>query len=122
MSEQQGPPDPMPEQQGPRPIPTVADVVTRHVPENAPAPWAEPVTVDLNALVADLIAREDQIGDFLRVAGSQLAVYPELVAKVLADAGLGTPVDADTKALLDQQFVDRVNWLNEMFRRQQGGG
>jgi hypothetical protein len=85
-------------------IPTVKDVVESH--EGA----------DKDALIAALIEREDQIADHLRVAGAQLGTFPEFVAKVLADTGLGTPVDAETKMLLNRQFTERLAWLQEQFR------
>jgi hypothetical protein len=60
-----------------------------------------------------LIRREDMIADNLRLAATQLGTFPELVAKVMADVGLGTPVDDDTKVMLDQQFVARIVWLQQ---------
>lgn len=94
------------------PIPTVAETVERARDEDAGSE---------RHLIECLIAREDRIADALRVAGSQLGTYPELVAKVLADVGLGSPVDEQTKALLDKQFTERVQWINEQIRRQGGG-
>lgn len=93
--------------------PTVAEVVTRHLNDSDSEPARD-------ALVADLIEREDLIADQLRVAGSQLGTFPELVAKVLADVGLGTPVSEEQMVYLNQQFTARVAWLQEQFR-QHGG-
>jgi hypothetical protein len=107
---------PEPEQPQEFSIPTVADVVARHFDES------EDEENRAQRLIDALIEREDRIADALRIAGTNLGTFPELVAKVLADVGLGSPVDAETKALLDMQFVQRVNWLNEQFRRNQGGG
>jgi hypothetical protein len=102
----------MSEQVGEGPIPTVAEVVEQARDEDAGSD---------RHLIECLIAREDRIADALRIAGTQLGTYPELVAKVLADVGLGTPVSAEVKAMLDMQFIARINWLNEQIRRQQGG-
>jgi hypothetical protein len=66
-----------------------------------------------------LVQREDMMADNLRLAATQLGTFPELVAKVLADVGLGTPVDDTTKTMLDQQFVARIAWLQQQMRGDQ---
>lgn len=73
-------------------------------------------------LEAALLAREDAIADALRLAGAQLGAMPEFVAETLCQVGLGTQPDDETRALIHQQFVARMAWLQEEFRRQQGGG
>lgn len=67
-------------------------------------------------MIADLIQREDLIADMLRLAGSQLGTFPEFVAKVLADVGLGTPVTPEIQEHLNKQFAARMEWLQEQFR------
>lgn len=68
------------------------------------------------ALEKDLTQREDLIADMLRVAGAQLGTFPEFVAKVLMDVGLGTPVEPDVQQHLNTQFASRMEWLQEQFR------
>jgi hypothetical protein len=89
-------------------LPTVREVVDKH----------RNLIGDTVAeqLIAYLINREDLIADVLRVAGSQLGTFPEFVAKVLADAGLGTPVSPEQQEYLNQQFSNRLAWLQEQFR------
>ena len=70
-------------------------------------------------MIADLIAREDMLADGLRMAGSQLGTFPEFVAKVLADIGLGTPVEPEVQQHLNAQFAARLEWLQQQFRDNQ---
>lgn len=69
-------------------------------------------------LIRDLIHREDLIADMLRTAGAQLGTFPEFVAKVLADVGLGEPVTPEHHQYLNQQFAARLAWLQDQFRNQ----
>jgi hypothetical protein len=94
-------------EQGPR---TVKGVVDRH----------RNIIGDQIAdeLIRDLIHREDMIADMLRTAGTQLGAFPEFVAKVLADAGLGEPVTPEHHEYLNRQFALRLAWLQEQFRNQ----
>jgi hypothetical protein len=72
-------------------------------------------------LEAALLEREDGIADQLRLMGAQLGAMPEFVAKALLDVGLGTPPDEETRAFIERGFTTRLEWLQEQFRRQQGG-
>lgn len=89
-------------------VPTVREVVDRH----------RNLIGDTVAeqLITDLLAREDAVADMLRMAGSQLGTFPEFVAKVLADVGLGTPIDAEQHQYLNSQFAARLEWLQQQFR------
>lgn len=89
-------------------LPTVREVVDKH--RNL---IGETVA---EQLITDLTQREDLIGDMLRQAGTQLGTFPEFVAKVLADVGLGTPVSEEHQAYLNQQFATRLEWLQQQFR------
>ena len=92
---------------------TLEEVIRQHMAEGSRIANAE-------GLIAALREREDEIATALMVAGAQLAADPALVAKVIQDVGLGTAVSAEEKAFLDAQFVERVNYYNEMFRRMGG--
>lgn len=94
-------------------LPTVRDVVDRH--RNLIGDTVA------DQLIADLYQREDLVADFLRLAGTQLGTFPEFVAKVLTDAGLGTPVSTEEQAYLNQQFAARMEWLQQQFRQGNDG-
>lgn len=70
---------------------------------------------------ADLYAREDELADRLRVIATHLGTYPEFVAFVLAEQGLGTPADETTMEFLHAGFHRRMAWLQEQFRGGEGG-
>jgi len=82
-------------------IPTLREILERHSAGEA--------------LLRDLLEREDTIADFLRLAGVQFGTFPELVAKVLMDAGLGTPPTPELREHINQQFAARLMWLSEQF-------
>lgn len=88
---------------------TVAEVIDTALRESVGDEVADEV-------IRLLVAREDMIADNLRLAATQLGTFPELVAKVMADVGLGSPVTDEEKQLLDQQFVARVQWLQRQIR------
>ena len=67
-------------------------------------------------LTRELVAREDFIADQLRAAGAQFGMYPEIVAEVLAEVGLGSPLTTEERALIRANFVN----LMERLRREQG--
>jgi hypothetical protein len=71
---------------------------------------------DRAALESALLAREDAIADVLRLAGIQFGLYPQIVAKVLADAGLGTVPDPEVKTMIDQQYVALMESLAQAHR------
>jgi hypothetical protein len=61
---------------------------------------------DRAAIQAALVEREDQVADFLRLAGQQFGLFPQIVAEVLSQTGLGTPV-SDRAARHDPPPVPR---------------
>lgn len=65
------------------------------------------------ALIAALYAREDNIGDLLRLAGQQFGMYPQIVSEVLAQVGVGTPLDETTREFIRAQFVTLMQQLRE---------
>lgn len=67
-----------------------------------------------------LVAREENIKTLLSLAGQQFALYPEVVAEVLAQCNLGEPLDTATRALIHSRYHEAVNKLvadAEDFRR-----
>lgn len=69
-------------------------------------------------LTTALIAREDNMAEQLRMAGMQFGLFPQIVAEVLAEVGMGTPLTDDARQLVRQQFTA----LMEELRRQGGAG
>lgn len=67
------------------------------------------------ALKALLVAREDAISVALHFAGAQFGLFPQIVALVLADVGLGTPVSPEQHQFLHQQFTALMEQLHEQF-------
>lgn len=66
-------------------------------------------------LLTILIDREDNMADFLRLAGIQFGLFPQIVAKVLMDCGMGKPVDDTTRALINAQFTATMEELQRQF-------
>lgn len=69
--------------------------------------------VNIDVLRALLVAREDNMADHLRLAGAQFGMIPELVAAVVADLGLGTIPSEEEKAIIRQNFVNKMRELTE---------
>jgi len=70
---------------------------------------------DMAALVTALIEREEAIADNLRMAGAQFGLYPQIVAKVLADLEFGTPIDETQKAFVTEQFNNLMAEIRRQF-------
>jgi hypothetical protein len=69
--------------------------------------------VNPDVLRALLVAREDNMADHLRLAGAQFGMFPEIVAAVIADLGLGTPLADEQKAVIRQNFINKMRELTE---------
>lgn len=52
-----------------------------------------------------LLVREDGIADHFRLAAQQFGMYPEIVAAVITDAGLGTPRTDEERLLIRNNFI-----------------
>lgn len=87
--------------------PTVAEIVDRH--RNLIG------STIANEMIAALQDREDNMADLIRLAGVQFGTFPELVAKVLMDVGLGTPPDEALRNHINEQFAGRMEWLRQQF-------
>lgn len=61
-----------------------------------------------------ILAREDNVADHIRLAARQFNCPAEIVAEVLAQSGLGTPLPAEERKVI------RKNFINLMDRTQQG--
>lgn len=70
-------------------------------------------------LVAALVDREDNMADQLRLAGMQFGLYPEIVAEVLAQIGLGTQPDEATRLHIRTQFTTLMQRLRDEYERGQ---
>lgn len=80
---------------------TLAEILSRHV------------VGDEAGLLAELTAREDRIADQLRQAGLLFGLYPEIVAEVVAECGLGTPLGPEARRYVRHQFVARMQWIRD---------
>jgi len=70
----------------------------------------------LEDLVRQLTDREEMLADYLRLAGIQFGVFPQIMAKVFMDAGLGRSIPESQQAMVNRQFTE----LMVEFRRQMG--
>ena len=66
---------------------------------------------------AELMNREDAIVSILHLAGAQFGLFPQIVAEVLAEVGLGSPKSDEERAMIRRQFAE----LMEQVRRAQSG-
>lgn len=69
-------------------------------------------------LTGALVERENVMADMLRLAGMQFGLFPQIVAEVFAEVGIGSPVDEEARRLIHEQFTA----LMEELQRQHGGG
>lgn len=65
-----------------------------------------------------LLDREDSMADMFRMAGLQFGLYPQIVAEVFAEVGIGTPIDETQRSMIRQQF----NALMQELQQQHGQG
>lgn len=94
------------------PVPTLDSVLDRFV-DSAFTPE------DREAIQAALVEREDAAADFLRMAGRQFGLFPQIVAEVLTEAGLGTTPPPELRDLIHRQFHQL---MEEIGRAQRGEG
>lgn len=78
--------------------------------------------IDMENLVSALMAREDNMADILRLAGAQFGMYPFIVAEVLRQVGIGTPMSEEEQTMIHEAYVAGMNALMEQQRRAQEGG
>lgn len=71
------------------------------------------------ALVAALLAREDEMRDRLYLAGAQFGLFPFIVTEVLAEVGLGTPPSEAERAMIHHNFVAGMEDLQRQQREGQ---
>jgi hypothetical protein len=69
--------------------------------------------VNIEVLKALLLAREDNMADHLRLAGAQFGLFPELVAAVIADLGLGTLPTDEERVIIRNNFIAKMRELTE---------
>lgn len=68
-------------------------------------------------LRAALLNREDAMAEVMFLAGMQFGLFPQIVAEVLAEVGLGTPKTSEEREMIRRSFVN----LMEAVRRAQSG-
>jgi hypothetical protein len=71
-------------------------------------------------LLNALVQREDEVCDVLRAAGLQFGLYPEIVAEVFAEVGIGSPISAEQRDLVRNQFTALMDRLREEHERGHG--
>jgi hypothetical protein len=64
-----------------------------------------------------LVNREDAMAEIMFLAGMQFGLFPQIVAEVLAEVGLGTPKSDGEREMIRASFVN----LMEQLRRAQSG-
>lgn len=74
------------------------------------------------AILSSLLQREDYMADLIRAAGMQFGLFPEIVAKVIQDVGLGSPKTPEEQEYINAQFAGLMQRLREEHLRQQGEG
>jgi len=94
-------------------VSTIEEVVRRHV-----GPMAGN---SIALLTADLIERENQMADHLRLAGMQFGLYPEIVAEVLSQIGLGTPLSDSERAMIHANFTALMERIHREHMEQEHG-
>lgn len=67
-----------------------------------------------------LLDREDAICDLLRMAGIQFGLFPEIVAEVFAEVGLGSPIPSAQREMVRNQFTALMERLREEHERGHG--
>ena len=69
------------------------------------------------SLMRDLLAREDAIRDSLQFAAMQYGLFPQIVAEVIAELGIGTPPPPEVRAHIRAQYE---GLMAEIRRAQEG--
>jgi hypothetical protein len=67
-----------------------------------------------------LLDREDAVCDLLRLAGQQFGLFPEIVAEVFAEVGLGSPISSEQREMVRNQFTALMDRLREEHERNHG--
>jgi hypothetical protein len=65
-----------------------------------------------------ILAREDNIADHVRLAARQFNCPAEIVAEVLAQSGLGTPIPNEERKVIRKNFVSLMNRTQQGWREQ----
>jgi hypothetical protein len=69
-----------------------------------------PVLADLRAR---LIGRDEALADTLRLRGTEYGLLPQVVAKVLMDAGLGEPKSEEQRAYVQREYDILIQHLRD---------
>jgi|SRR5215831_686142 len=76
--------------------PSIQDIVFHHFEAHVDAPPEQ--------LVAQLVAREEAMADYIRMAGQQYGLFPQIVAEVLAEIEMGEPIPAEQRQMVLVQY------------------
>lgn len=68
---------------------------------------------DLALVEHDLIAREQEAMDTLRIVASEFGLLPPVVAKVICLLGLGTPCEGDARKHVEEQYAALLQQIEE---------
>jgi hypothetical protein len=91
--------------------PTIKSVVKEWQDAWVDSGMPEQVQADL---VKRLVERDEAMADALRVAADQYGTFPQIVAKVLMDLGLGDPEPSDEYTThVNTQFQELLRHLRE---------
>lgn len=70
------------------------------------------------ALVLALTEREDNMAAMFHMAGMQFGLYPQIIAEVFAEVGVGTPISDQQRDMVRQGFN---NLMDELRRAHEEG-
>lgn len=73
-------------------------------------------------LRAHLITREDQMAGIFFLAAQQFGMFPQIVAEVIAEAGLGTPPSEEEREIIRRNFTNLMEQIQQAWREQHGEG
>lgn len=74
------------------------------------------------ALTRALHAREDAMAGIFFLAAQQFGMFPQIVAEVIAEAGLGTPPSEAEREIIRQNFTNLMEEVQRHWREQHGEG
>ena len=73
-------------------------------------------SIELRAsLILALVRREEEIADLLRLAGAQFNLFPEIIAEMFAQVGLGRPITTEQREMIHANFHTLMNRLAAEF-------
>lgn len=77
--------------------------------------------VDWDSLKERLTEREEAIVGLLHLAAAQFGMYPQIVAKILMDVGLGSPPEDAVRTMINNQFAALMEEIRRQFNENNEG-